>query len=220
MISLRKSRVLFPAGLLFLLTVAGLFLWLSCAGLRAQEKEVTEYQGQKLTAVENQGLTTVERPPVADLASFRLRIDGLVTTPASLTYGEVLAMSPVSRVVRLNCVDGWSFLALWTGVRLAELLAKAQPKAGAKTVIFYALGGTYSSALPLEFVIKNDLILAYKDNNLTLTPVRGFPFKLVAEGKFGYKWVQWVERIEVSDKDYRGYWETRGYPNDADIKKR
>jgi DMSO/TMAO reductase YedYZ molybdopterin-dependent catalytic subunit len=202
------------------LTVAGLVLWLCGAALLAQDKEVTEYQGQKLTAVENQGLTAVERPPVVNLASFRLRVDGLVTTPASLTYDDVLAMSPVSRVVRLNCVEGWSFLALWTGVRLTDLLAKVQPLAGAKTVIFYALGGTYSSALPLEYVLKKDLILAAKDNNLTLTPERGFPFKLIAEDKHGYKWIQWVERIEVSDKDYRGYWETRGYSNDADVKKR
>lgn len=201
------------------LTVASLLLWLCCAALFAQDKEVTEYQGQKLTAVENQGLATVESPPIADPASFRLRVDGQVTSPASLTYDDVLAMSPVSRVVRLNCIDGWSFLALWTGVRLTDLLARVQPKAGATTLIFYALGGTYSSALPLEFVIKNDLILAYKDNDVTLSPARGFPFKLVAEGKHGYKWVQWVERIEVSDKDYRGYWETRGFPNDADVKK-
>jgi len=203
-----------------ILPVAGMVLLLCGAGVLAQDKEVTEYQGQKLTAVENQGLTTVERPPVVDLASFRLRVDGLVTTPVSLTYNDVLAMSQVSRVVRLNCVEGWSFLALWTGVRLADLLAKVQPKAGAKAVIFHALGGTYASALPLEFVIKKDLILACKDNNLTLTPARGFPFKLIAEDKLGYKWVQWVERIEISDKDYRGYWETRGYSNDADVKKR
>jgi DMSO/TMAO reductase YedYZ molybdopterin-dependent catalytic subunit len=205
------------------LTIVCLVLCLSGAAPFAQDKqdkEVTEYQGQKLTAVENQGLTTVERPPVADPAIYRLRIEGHVTTPASLTYGEVLAMNPVSRAVHLNCVDGWGFSALWTGVRLSDLLAKVQPKPGAKTVIFYALGGIYSSALPLEFVIQNDLILAYKDNNLTLTPARGFPFKLVAEGKYGYKWVQWVERIEVSDKDYRGYWETRGYSNEADVKKR
>jgi len=201
------------------LTVAVLAFWLSGAALLAQDKEVTEYQGQKLTAVENQGLTTVESPPVMNPASFRLRVDGLVTAAASLTYDDVLAMRPVSRVVRLNCVDGWSFLALWTGVRLTDLLAMAQPRAGAKTVIFHALGGTYSSALPLEYVIKKDLILAYKDNELTLTPARGFPFKLIAEDKLGYKWVQWVERVEVSDKAYLGYWETRGFPNDADVKK-
>jgi len=201
------------------LTVAVLAFWLSGAALLAQDKEVTEYQSQKLTAVENQGLTTVESPPVMNPASFRLRVDGLVIAAASLTYDDVLAMRPVSRVVRLNCVDGWSFLALWTGVRLTDLLAMAQPRAGAKTVIFHALGGTYSSALPLEYVIKKDLILAYKDNELTLTPARGFPFKLIAEDKLGYKWVQWVERVEVSDKAYLGYWETRGFPNDADVKK-
>jgi DMSO/TMAO reductase YedYZ molybdopterin-dependent catalytic subunit len=60
--------------------------------------------------------------------------------------------------------------------------------------------------------------MAYKMNGLVLPPERGFPFQLVAESKWGYKWIKWITRIEVSgDEGYRGYWESRGYSDDADL---
>ncbi len=55
-------------------------------------------------------------------------------------------------------------------------------------------------------------------NGVVLPPERGFPFQLVAEDKLGYKWAKWIDRIELSDNaDYKGYWEQRGYDNDADF---
>ena len=58
----------------------------------------------------------------------------------------------------------------------------------------------------------------YKMNNIVLPPERGFPFKLVSESKYGYKWIKWITEIELStDADFKGYWETRGFSNDADI---
>jgi DMSO/TMAO reductase YedYZ molybdopterin-dependent catalytic subunit len=53
-------------------------------------------------------------------------------------------------------------------------------------------------------------------NGLVIPPERGFPFQLVAESKYGYKWIKWITKIELSDNtNYQGYWESRGYPNDA-----
>ena len=53
-------------------------------------------------------------------------------------------------------------------------------------------------------------------NGQEIPPERGFPFQVVAEDRFGYKWAKWVTGIEVSDdENYRGYWEQRGYDNDA-----
>jgi DMSO/TMAO reductase YedYZ molybdopterin-dependent catalytic subunit len=61
-------------------------------------------------------------------------------------------------------------------------------------------------------------MMAYEMNGVTLPPERGFPFQLVAEDKWGYKWVKWITQIEVSeDEGYRGYWESRGYSNQADF---
>ena len=55
-------------------------------------------------------------------------------------------------------------------------------------------------------------------NEIILPPERGFPFQLVAESKYGYKWIKWITEIEASDdSSFRGYWESRGYSNDANI---
>jgi len=60
--------------------------------------------------------------------------------------------------------------------------------------------------------------MAYAMNGVTLPPERGFPFQLVAEDRWGYKWAKWIETIELSDNpNYRGYWEQRGYSITADI---
>jgi len=119
--------------------------------------------------------------------------------------------------VRLNCVEGWSVDILWEGVRLVDLLEQAEYDKGAKVVIFRCYDG-YSTSLPLEFVVDRDLLLAYKMNGIDLPAERGFPFQVVAEDKFGYKWAKWVTSIEVSDDEsFKGYWESRGYNNDAGI---
>jgi DMSO/TMAO reductase YedYZ molybdopterin-dependent catalytic subunit len=108
---------------------------------------------------------------------------------------------------------------LWEGIILKDLLDKVEIKNSANTVIFYAEDG-YSTSLPLKTILDRDMMLAYKMNGVTLPPERGYPFQLVAEDKLGYKWIKWITRIELSDdKDYLGYWEERGYDNEADIKK-
>jgi DMSO/TMAO reductase YedYZ molybdopterin-dependent catalytic subunit len=62
--------------------------------------------------------------------------------------------------------------------------------------------------------------MAYKMNNVTLPADRGYPFQLVAQDKWGYKWIKWIEKIQVTDDpNYRGYWEQRGYSNTADLEK-
>ncbi|WP_049891097.1 molybdopterin-dependent oxidoreductase [Methanohalobium evestigatum] len=69
----------------------------------------------------------------------------------------------------------------------------------------------------MDYLLENDIILAYKINDVTLPPHRGFPLQVVAEGKYRYKWAKWIKRIEVVNHSYRGYWESRGYNNDADV---
>ena len=64
----------------------------------------------------------------------------------------------------------------------------------------------------------NDIIMAYEMNNVTLPPERGYPFELVAESKWGYKWIKWMTEIELSDDvTYRGYWESRGYSKTSNV---
>jgi DMSO/TMAO reductase YedYZ molybdopterin-dependent catalytic subunit len=119
-------------------------------------------------------------------------------------------------VVTIHCVEGWSVKILWQGVLLEDILQNTGIRTGANTIIFHAHDG-YTTSLPLSYILDNDILLAYKMNDVILPPERGFPFQVVAENKLGYKWARWVTGIEVSsDSDYKGFWESRGYDNNAD----
>jgi DMSO/TMAO reductase YedYZ molybdopterin-dependent catalytic subunit len=181
--------------------------------------EVREYQGAKLSSVDDFVENSIKGPQYVDEASYRLKVTGKVDSPLSLTYAQVLDRQTYDKVVRLNCVEGWSVDIWWQGVLVEDLLKQAGADPNAKVVIFRAADG-YSSSLPMSYVRDNDIVLAAKMNGVKLPPERGFPFQVVAEDKWGYKWVKWVTSIEVSsDTSFRGYWEQRGYSNGGDLDK-
>jgi DMSO/TMAO reductase YedYZ molybdopterin-dependent catalytic subunit len=204
------------AALLFAL--AAISAW---AGPAKQANEIREYQGKALSPFEREYDNAVESPLQRQIKkwSYRLKVEGLVEKPLSLSYAQVLELPHVKRVVNMPCVEGWSETLLYEGVRLMDLLARAQPKPGVTTVIFHTAGKQYSSSLSLAYVKKADALLGFKINGITLDQKRGYPFQVVAPHKLGYKWVKWVERIELSDKSYKGFWEKRGYSNQADTKR-
>jgi len=180
--------------------------------------EIREYQGQKLSSTTDFRENSIRGPQAVNNESYRLTLTGLVTNETVYTYDDVITSHPhYEKVVTLYCVEGWDVTILWEGVLLKDLLGEAGMMPTAKVVIFYAYDG-YSTSLPLDYVLSNNIIMAYKMNGLILSPERGFPFQLVAESKLGYKWIKWVTAIELSDnEDYRGYWESRGFSNDADL---
>jgi DMSO/TMAO reductase YedYZ molybdopterin-dependent catalytic subunit len=153
-----------------------------------------------------------------DISTYRLTIDGLVETPVELTYEDVLDLDVYERKITLHCVEGWDATILWKGALLQDIFEQASVMEEANTVIFHSVDG-YTTSLPLETIISGQLILAYGANGLELPDEMGYPFILVAEDKLGYKWARWISEIELSDDpDYRGYWEQRGYSNNADLK--
>lgn len=179
--------------------------------------EVREYQGKLLSSVYDFRENSIKGPQHVNISSYTLQVTGLVNDPKSFSYTEVVdGHRHYRKVVTLNCVEGWSATVLWDGVLVRDLLDDAGIKSGAKTVIFYASDG-YSTSLPLDYIVDHDILLGYQMNNVTLLPERGYPFELVAEDKWGYKWIRWVTKIELSDHDYEGYWESRGYSSTGDL---
>jgi DMSO/TMAO reductase YedYZ molybdopterin-dependent catalytic subunit len=177
--------------------------------------EVREYKGKKLDSVADFRENSIAGPQKVEMNAYRLEVKGMVTKPQSLTYKQVIDRQSYEKVVRLNCVEGWSVDILWKGVKLSDILEQAGYDKRGKTVIFRCYDG-YSTSLPLKTVIDKDLLLAYRMNGIDLPVERGYPFQVVAEDKFGYKWAKWVTSIEVSPRtDFKGYWESRGYDNDA-----
>jgi len=179
--------------------------------------EITEYQGEKLSSVNDFRENSIRGPQHINISNYKLSITGLVENPAEYTYKEVLYNQKYSKVVTLNCVEGWSVNIFWAGILLKDILKGVDIKPEANTVIFYAYDG-YSTSLPLDYILDNNIMIAYKMNNITLPPERGFPFQLVAEQKWGYKWIKWITKIELSnDVNYRGFWEKRGYNQKGDL---
>jgi DMSO/TMAO reductase YedYZ molybdopterin-dependent catalytic subunit len=93
-------------------------------------------------------------------------------------------------------------------------LARAGHQPRANNIIFRSADG-YSTSLRLDYIKKSDALLGYRINGLALDAKRGYPFQVVAEHQLGYKWAKWVVEIEASDQPFKGYWEQRGYPEDA-----
>lgn len=180
--------------------------------------EVREYRGERLDSVADFRENSIAGPQRVDLATYRLAVRGLVEKPREYAYSEVTSGFPAyEKVVQLDCVEGWSAKVLWRGVLVRDLLDAASLRPEASTVIFHAADG-YTTSFPVDYFYEHDILLAYAMNGVTLPPERGFPFQLVAEGKWGYKWCKWVTEIELSDDaQYRGYWESRGYSNAGDL---
>ena len=182
--------------------------------------EIREYEGEDLSSINSFRENSIKGPQQVDIASYRLQITGLVTNPQSYTYDEVLDNNQhYKKVVTLDCVEGWRVTLLWEGVLIGDLLDESGPLADSKVIIFHAYDG-YTTSMPLDYVLDNNIIMAFKMNEVTIPPERGFPFQLVAESKWGYKWTKWITKIELSDdENYRGFWESRGYSNSGDLDK-
>ena len=180
--------------------------------------EVREYEGERLDSSGDFRENSISGPQEVDIASYRLAVTGLVDEPLTYEYPEVTGGFPAyEKVVRLDCVEGWSATVLWRGVLVRDILDAAGVQAEARSAIFEAADG-YTTSFPVEYFYDNDIILAYSMNGLTLPTERGYPFQLVAEDKWGYKWCKWVTGIELTaDGDPGGYWEDRGYANDGDL---
>jgi hypothetical protein len=179
--------------------------------------EIKQYHGENLSSIAAFRENSIKGPQYVDIKDYSLNIEGLVNKKLTLSYDDVLKKTKYTKVITLNCVEGWSAKILWEGVLLKDLLNEAGIKAGSNTVIFHAHDG-YTSSLPLNYILNKNILLAYKMNGVTIPHERGYPFQVIAEDKWGYKWVKWVTKIELSnDTNYKGYWERAGYNQNGDL---
>ena len=180
--------------------------------------EIRDYKGEKLSSINDFRENSIKGPQYIDRENYTLKITGLIENQKNYSYDEILEkFQSYEKVVTLFCVEGWNTKILWEGILINDILEEVQPTSDAEIIIFHAYDG-YTTSLSLDFIKKNNLILAYKMNNVTLPPERGFPFQLVAESKWGYKWIKWITEIEFSENEYyKGYWESRGYSNNGNL---
>jgi len=154
--------------------------------------------------------------PIINGSTWNLTVDGHVNNSLTFTYSNFTSQSSKEVLATLQCVEGPFGTAVWKGVSIQSILDLAEIKNGAIDVVFHAADG-YSSSLTIEEASKDDVILAHEMNGEILPVQQGFPVRVVAPNHQGYKWVKWVVRVEVVNYDYIGYWESRGWSDDASI---
>jgi DMSO/TMAO reductase YedYZ molybdopterin-dependent catalytic subunit len=155
-------------------------------------------------------------------ASWRLEVSGLVKQPAQFSLSDLRSLPSRSQITRHDCVEGWSAIAKWKGVPLAEIVRRAQPAAAAKYLMFHCMdtnskGINYYESIDLVDANHPQTMLAYEMNDRPLPIEHGAPLRLRVETQLGYKHAKYIRTIEfVADfKNIQGgkggYWEDRGY---------
>jgi DMSO/TMAO reductase YedYZ molybdopterin-dependent catalytic subunit len=159
--------------------------------------------------------------PVVDEKTWNLTVKGLVDNPLTITYEEIRKMPSVEQYATLECVSnkiGGDLIstALWKGIKLRDLLARAKVKPGAKYIAFGCSDG-YDVGIPLENGLMDGTILAYDMNLAPLIAKHGFPVRAIVPGLYGMMNPKWITEIELVDSVYEGYWQRNGWTNNADV---
>ena len=154
--------------------------------------------------------------PSFDAAKWDFRVVGLVEKPLHFTYEQFRALPQTRQVSDFHCVTTWSrFDNRWEGVKVLDLIKLVTLAPEARFVIIHCDGG-YTTNLPLEEFLDDDVILAHRHDGRDLELDHGWPLRLVVPKLYAWKSAKWVRAIEFSDIDRRGFWEVRGYHNHAD----
>lgn len=147
---------------------------------------------------------------------FRLQVHGEVEEPFTIDFAELLRMPQVEQTCDVHCVTKWSVLdSKWTGVRVADLAARARPKATARHVIFEAAAG-YSANVLLREALAPNVLIAHRYEGRPLARPHGAPVRALVPDLYFWKSAKWLTGIRFVAQDRPGYWENRGYHNHAD----
>jgi DMSO/TMAO reductase YedYZ molybdopterin-dependent catalytic subunit len=155
-------------------------------------------------------------------ARWRLEISGLVQKPTSFSLVEIKSMAARTQITRHDCVEGWSAIGKWKGVRLEELIDRVRPRSEAKYVVFHCMdtdgdGKHYYESIDLIDAVHPQTILAYELNDRNLPVDNGAPLRLRVENQLGYKHAKYIRAIEfVAELETIGggkgsYWADQGY---------
>lgn len=163
-------------------------------------------------------------PPRLDIDKWTLNVRGKVSSPTVYDKSSFMSLPTIDEHATLECISNTIFPpgglisnAKWTGVPFATLLEKVGADPTSKYVIFRC-GDGYSVGIPIERAKSTGSILAYKMNDEILPNDHGYPLRAIVPGIYGMMNAKWITEIEVSDKVYLGYWQERGWSNDARIK--
>jgi DMSO/TMAO reductase YedYZ molybdopterin-dependent catalytic subunit len=237
-----KKRLLLKAGIASAVTIPLLYIGLSNLLFPREvsqsrlplESELTSkprpvgFEDPRLTALLASEITPTDLfyrvdinpvPPTVDVNSWKLIVKGLVSRPLAMTYQDIKAMPSIQQFATLECIsnkigNGFISTAIWNGIKLKDLLEKSQVKTGATYIVFRCADG-YDVGIPLERGFQDGSILAYGMNGDALTAKHGYPIRAIIPGLYGMMNPKWITEIELVDKVYEGYWQKKGWANNA-----
>ncbi len=156
-----------------------------------------------------------------DYSGWTLNLTGRVKSSLALTSTAIKRRPSREAAVTLECIEnpvGGDTIsnAIWRGVSLRDLLVEAGVDPQAKKVVFKAADG-YTDSITLTRAMSGDVLLAYQMNGVALPRKHGYPLRAVVPGIYGMKHVKWIMEIEVTESDYLGYWQQRGWSDEAVI---
>jgi DMSO/TMAO reductase YedYZ molybdopterin-dependent catalytic subunit len=163
----------------------------------------------------------IEAPQV-DVSSWSLKVTGLVSSPLTLSYQDVISMPYTEQYNTLECISnliGGDLIsnAKWRGVRLSDILNAAGTLQGAVYVVFRCYDG-YDVGIPIDKALQSGTILAYMMNDEPLPKEHGYPLRVIVPGLYGQHNAKWITEIQVVNEVYEGFWQRRGWANDATYK--
>jgi len=149
-------------------------------------------------------------------SDYRLSVTGEVGRPLTLTYDELTSLPRTALKRDFQCVTGWRVTGVdWEGVRLAELLDRAQVRSTASAVQFVSFDGTYTESLTLAQARRSDVVVVDTLGGKPIGRDHGGPVRLLVAPMYGYKSCKWLSEIRLTTSLRPGYWEGFGYDQDA-----
>jgi DMSO/TMAO reductase YedYZ molybdopterin-dependent catalytic subunit len=144
-------------------------------------------------------------------AGWVLKVGGLVARPTTFSLEQLQRLSRTDMRVRHHCVEGWSAVAAWHGVRLRDVAALVGADPWAPYVEFRSFDAGYWSSWDRESALHQQTLLAYGMNGAPLYPDHGAPLRLYSAVKLGYKMVKYLTEVNFLSERTGGYWEDQGY---------
>lgn len=172
--------------------------------------------GQTLTAPDKWPLLHFGPVPTTDLASWNLKVYGEVANPVTLDHQAFKDLPTIEVTADIHCVTSWSRLGdSWTGVPIRALLDLVKPTGDAHYVMAHCEYG-YTTSVPLEVLDDDDVLLCTGWNGQDLSVEHGWPLRLLVPKKYFWKSAKWLRGLEFMNKNRLGFWEQRGYHDEAD----
>lgn len=159
--------------------------------------------------------TVTEIPKLND-KNWSFTIDGLVEKKNTYNWEQFVQLDREVQVSDFHCVTGWSVYSVtWEGIPLRNFLQQAGVKKEAKYVKLYSADGVYTDTLSIDQAMLDDVMVAILIDGEPITEKNGGPVRLIVPKMYAYKSIKWLNRMELIDHEHIGYWEERGYSQDA-----